>query len=71
MSADGRIDVIVVGTGASGGTFAHTVAGAGRRVLPLERGDFLPRETENWEPEANFLDGRHSRVGEHLNERFS
>jgi choline dehydrogenase-like flavoprotein len=54
-----RFDVIVVGTGAGGGTLAHTVAAAGRRVLLLERGDFLPRETENWEPEAVFLDGRY------------
>jgi choline dehydrogenase-like flavoprotein len=54
-----RFDVIVVGTGAGGGTLAHTVAAAGRRVLLLERGDFLPRETSNWEPEAVFVDGRY------------
>jgi choline dehydrogenase-like flavoprotein len=59
MTADGRFDVIVVGTGAGGGTLAHTVAGAGRRVLLLERGDFLPRETANWEPEPVFVDGRY------------
>ncbi len=52
-------DVIVIGTGAGGGTLAHTLATAGRKVLMLERGNFLPRETENWEPEAVFVDGRY------------
>jgi choline dehydrogenase-like flavoprotein len=52
-------DVIVIGTGAGGGTLAHTVASSGKRVLLLERGDFLPRETQNWEPEPVFVDGRY------------
>jgi choline dehydrogenase-like flavoprotein len=52
-------DVIVIGTGAGGGTLAHTVASSGKRVLLLERGDFLPRETQNWDPEPVFVDGRY------------
>jgi choline dehydrogenase-like flavoprotein len=52
-------DVIVVGTGAGGGTLAHTLANAGRRILMLERGNFLPRETDNWQPESVFVDGRY------------
>ena len=52
-------DVIVIGTGAGGGTLAHTLAASGVRILLLERGDFLPRETENWEPEPVFVDGRY------------
>ena len=59
METTEHYDVIVVGTGAGGGTFAHTVAEAGKRVLLLERGDFLPREMENWDPEAVFVDGRY------------
>ena len=51
MATSDHYDIIVVGTGAGGGTLAHTVAASGRRVLLLERGDFLPRETENWSPE--------------------
>ena len=31
----------------------------GKRVLLLERGDFLPREMENWSPEPVFVDGRY------------
>jgi choline dehydrogenase-like flavoprotein len=41
-------DVIIVGSGAGGGTLAHTLAPSGKRILLLERGDFLPREIENW-----------------------
>jgi choline dehydrogenase-like flavoprotein len=52
-------DVIVIGTGAGGGTLAHTIAASGKRLLLLERGDFLPRETQNWSPEPVFVDGRY------------
>jgi choline dehydrogenase-like flavoprotein len=52
-------DVIIVGSGAGGGTLAHRLAAAGVRLLILERGDFLPRERENWEPEAVFIKGRY------------
>ena len=52
-------DVIVIGTGAGGGTLAHTLAGSGKRILLLERGNFLPRETQNWDPESVFVDGKY------------
>ena len=52
-------DVIVVGTGAGGGTLAHSLAAAGKRILLLERGNFLPREMPNWDPNAVFVDGRY------------
>jgi choline dehydrogenase-like flavoprotein len=54
-----RYDVIIIGTGAGGGTLAHTLAEAGHRLLLLERGDFLTRERENWDPQAVFVDGRY------------
>jgi choline dehydrogenase-like flavoprotein len=59
MSGNGHFDVIVIGTGAGGGTLAHTLAGSGKRILLLERGDFLPREKQNWDPEPVFVDGRY------------
>ncbi len=52
-------DVIIIGTGAGGGTLAHTLAPSGKRVLLLERGNFLPRETDNWAPDAVFVDGKY------------
>jgi len=55
-----RHDVIIIGTGAGGGTLAHRLAPTGKRILLLERGDFLPREKENWDPGAVFVDGRYN-----------
>lgn len=52
-------DVIVIGSGAGGGTLAHTLANSGKRILLLERGNFLPRELGNWDPKAVFVDGRY------------
>jgi choline dehydrogenase-like flavoprotein len=52
-------DVIIVGSGAGGGTLAHTLAPSGQRILLLERGDFLTRETDNWNPGAVFVDGKY------------
>ncbi len=42
-------DIIIIGTGAGGGTLAHHLAATGKRILLLERGDFLPREKANWD----------------------
>ena len=41
-------DIIIIGTGAGGGTIAQRLAPTGKRILILERGDFLPRERDNW-----------------------
>jgi choline dehydrogenase-like flavoprotein len=54
-----RYDVVIVGSGAGGGTLAWSLAGTGKRVLLLERGDYLPRELSNWDPAAVFVDGRY------------
>jgi len=47
-----RYDIIIIGSGAGGGTIAHALAGSSARILILERGDFVPQEEENWNPEA-------------------
>jgi choline dehydrogenase-like flavoprotein len=52
-------DVIVVGTGAGGGTIAHRLAPTGKRILLLERGDYLPRERDNWDSTAVFVKGKY------------
>ena len=43
-----QYDVIIIGSGAGGGTLAHRLAPSGKKVLILERGDWLPREARNW-----------------------
>src|SRR5262249_3362683 len=43
----GRYDVIIIGTGAGGGTLAHRLAPTGKKILILERGTFVPREKQN------------------------
>ena len=52
-------DIIIIGTGAGGGTLAHALALAGKKLLVLERGTFLPREKENWDTTAVFLKNRY------------
>jgi choline dehydrogenase-like flavoprotein len=52
-------DVIIVGTGAGGGTLARHLAPSGKRVLLLERGDWLPREPQNWLAQDVFVDNRY------------
>jgi choline dehydrogenase-like flavoprotein len=47
-------DIILIGTGAGGGTIAQQLASSGKRLLILERGDMLPRERENWDEAAVF-----------------
>ena len=42
-------DVIVIGSGAGGGTLVAPPRPSGKRILLLERGDWLPREPENWD----------------------
>ncbi len=52
-------DVIIVGTGAGGGTLARHLAPSGKRILLLERGDWLPRELENWLAKDVFVENRY------------
>ena len=54
-----KYDVIIIGTGAGGGTLAYSLAKTGMKILILERGGYLLREKENWQPQAVFLDGRY------------
>lgn len=52
-------DIIIIGTGAGGGTLAHCLASTGKRILILDRGDFLPREKDNWNPVEVYQKGRY------------
>jgi choline dehydrogenase-like flavoprotein len=52
-----HFDIIIIGTGAGGGTIAHKLAPTGKRVLILERGDYVPRSKANWDPKTVNVDG--------------
>jgi len=52
-------DVVIIGSGVGGGSVALQLAGSKARVLVLERGPELPREPQNWDPEAVFCDHRY------------
>ena len=45
-------DVIIIGSGAGGGTLAYRLAPTGARILILERGDYVRREKDNWSSHA-------------------
>ena len=52
-------DVIIIGSGAGGGTLARRLAPSGKSILILERGDWLPREKQNWDAEEVFVHNRY------------
>ncbi len=52
-------DVIVIGSGAGGGTLARRLAPSGKRILILERGGWLPREPQNWLARDVFVENRY------------
>jgi choline dehydrogenase-like flavoprotein len=52
-------DIVIVGSGAGGGTLAYALKDTGARVLIIERGDFLPQEPENWSPHALHIERRY------------
>jgi choline dehydrogenase-like flavoprotein len=55
----GNFDIVIIGSGAGGGTLALKLASSGKRILILERGDFLPREKENWDATEVFVKNRY------------
>jgi choline dehydrogenase-like flavoprotein len=59
MPANDHYDVIIIGTGAGGGTLAHRLAPSGKRILLLERGGYVPREKDNWDSKAVNLEAKY------------
>ena len=59
MAQSNHYDVIIIGSGAGGGTLAHKLAPTGKKILILERGGYVPREKDNWNPKAVNLDGKY------------
>jgi choline dehydrogenase-like flavoprotein len=64
-----RYDITIIGTGAGGGTIAHALSDSGARILILERGDFVPQEDENWNPEAVWKHLRYQSAERWLDDR--
>ena len=58
--ADGaHFDVVIIGSGAGGGTLACHLAPSGLKLLVLERGDWLPQEPQNWDAAEVFQKNRY------------
>src|ERR1700746_4220173 len=51
--------VIIIGTGAGGGPLAYRLAPSGKRILLLERGDYVNREKENWDSHSVNVEGKY------------
>ncbi len=54
-----QYDIIIIGTGSGGSTMAYKLAESGKRILVLERGGFIPKEKENWDPHEVVTAGRY------------
>lgn len=57
-------DIIIIGTGSGGSTTAYALANTGKKILILERGGFIPKEKQNWDPHEVVTVGRY-RPDEH------
>jgi len=62
-------DIIIIGSGAGGGTVAHALSESPARILLLERGDFVRQEEENWNPRAVWQERRYQTTERWLDER--
>ena len=60
MDPTKHYDVIIIGTGAGGGTLLHALAPTGKKILVLERGDFVPREKRNWDSRTVNIEGHYN-----------
>jgi choline dehydrogenase-like flavoprotein len=64
-----RFDIVIIGSGAGGGTVVRELAASGARILVVERGGFVPQEPENWDPAAVWRQLRYRTTETWLDER--
>src|SRR5688500_13292016 len=57
---DSDYDVSTIGICRGGGTLAYKLAPSGKKILLRERGDYVPREKDNWSTRAVNLDARYN-----------
>jgi choline dehydrogenase-like flavoprotein len=62
-------DIVIIGTGAGGGTLAYALRKSGARILLVERGDYLPQEPQNWSHEEVFFKGRYKSAEHWMDEQ--
>ncbi|MBI1742348.1 GMC family oxidoreductase [Candidatus Acetothermia bacterium] len=60
MPGSTHYDVIIIGSGAGGGTLTYALAPTGKKILLLERGDYVPREKDNWSSKAVNAEGKYN-----------
>ncbi|MCS3869117.1 choline dehydrogenase-like flavoprotein [Chryseobacterium ginsenosidimutans] len=53
-------DIIIIGSGAGGATMAYRLADSGKKILIVERGDYVPVEKENWDSVEVFEKNRYT-----------
>jgi len=53
-------DIIIIGSGAGGATMAYKLADSGKKILIIERGDYVPVEKENWDSVQVFQKNRYT-----------
>ena len=54
-----HFDIIIIGSGAGGGTLAHSLASTGKKILILERGGYVRREKANWDSRAVNVEAKY------------
>ena len=59
-------DIIIIGSGAGGATMAYQLADSGKKILVLERGDYVPVEKENWDSVEVFQKNRYTTTDQWL-----
>lgn len=55
----GGYDIVIIGSGAGGGTLAYALRDSDKRVLLIDRGEPVPQEAENWDVREVFSRGRY------------
>ncbi|MEI6246427.1 MAG: dehydrogenase, partial [Acidobacteriota bacterium] len=66
-----HFDIVIIGSGAGGGTMASALAGSGAKILILERGAAIPQEPENWNPYAVWRRRRYQTTERWFDDRGS
>ncbi|MEO6239140.1 MAG: GMC family oxidoreductase [Vicinamibacterales bacterium] len=62
-------DIVIIGSGAGGGTIARALSQTDARILIVERGDFVPQEAENWSPDAVWRQLRYQTTERWIDDR--